>query len=228
MSSLPPPTAGPTRGPGYWTAKAGRRCARTEDVLAGLSLEEDSEEHLRELTAVLDATWKQMAERLEEAGADAKISIEVQPNGRAKLNVQYWGKGLLAAVDGLRFVVRVRTISAAPSPKYFAKKRGITWLNAINDQVIGIGRMVVPGTPRDSLFILDALLNLDGGVKPEMVATDNASYSTSWAATASPPPSRRAAPCACCAARTRPDSMTTGTALRTDGVRCRPGAPISL
>jgi TnpA family transposase len=37
--------------------------------------------------------------------------------------------------------------------------------------------MVVPGTPRDSLLILDALLNLDGGVKPEMVATDNASYS---------------------------------------------------
>jgi hypothetical protein len=27
--------------------------------------------------------------------------------------------------------------------------------------------MVVPRTPRDSLFILDALLNLDGGVKPE-------------------------------------------------------------
>lgn len=42
--------------------------------------------------------------------------------------------------------------------------------DAINDQVIGIGQMVVPGTPRDSLFILDALLNLDGGVKPEMVA----------------------------------------------------------
>jgi TnpA family transposase len=269
-----------------------------EDVLAGLSLEQDAEEHLRELTEVLDAAWKQMAERLEEAGADAKISIEVQPNGRAKLNVeklhalgepkslawlrgrvekmlpkidlpdllfevhawtgfldafvhlsdgrtrmkdlptsvvallvseacnigmtpvinpnfealtrarlvhvdqyylradtiavanaalikaqarvpivQHWGKGLLASVDGLRFVVPVRTINAAPSPKYFTKKRGITWLNAINDQVIGIGQMVVPGTPRDSLFILDALLNLDGGVKPEMVATDNASYS---------------------------------------------------
>jgi cell division protein ZapA (FtsZ GTPase activity inhibitor) len=42
-----------------------------EDVLAGLSLEEDAEEHLRELTAVLDATRKQMAERLEEAGTDA-------------------------------------------------------------------------------------------------------------------------------------------------------------
>ncbi|WP_267242265.1 Tn3 family transposase [Streptomyces sp. PR69] len=269
-----------------------------EDVLAGLSLDEDAEQHLKELIEVLDATWKQMAERLEEAGTDAKISIEVQPNGQARLNVEklhalgepkslnwlrkrvekmlpkidlpdllfevhawtgfldafvhlgdgktrmkdlttsvvallvseacnigmtpvinpniealtrsrlvhvdqyylradtiaaanaaliaaqarvpivkFWGNGLLASVDGLRFVVPVRTINAAPSPKYFAKKKGITWLNAINDQVIGIGQMVVAGTPRDSLFILDALLNLDGGVKPEMVATDNASYS---------------------------------------------------
>ncbi|MEU9428685.1 Tn3 family transposase [Streptomyces sp. NPDC048342] len=269
-----------------------------EEVLIALSLTEDAEEHLKELIGVLDATWKQMAERLAEAGDDAKISIEVQPNGRAKLNVEklhalsepksltwlrgrvekmlpkidlpdllfevhgwtgfldafvhlgdgktrmkdlttsmvallvseacnigmtpvinpnyealtrsrlvhvdqyylradtiaaanaalieaqakvpivkFWGQGLLASVDGLRFVVPVRSISTAPSPKYFAKKKGITWLNAINDQVIGIGQMVVPGTPRDSLFILDALLNLDGGVKPEMVATDNASYS---------------------------------------------------
>jgi TnpA family transposase len=37
--------------------------------------------------------------------------------------------------------------------------------------------MVVRGTPRDSPFTLDTLLNLDGGVRPEMVATDNASYS---------------------------------------------------
>ncbi len=40
--------------------------------------------------------------------------------------VEHWGKGLLASVDGLRFVVPVRTIKAAPSPKYFAKKTGIT------------------------------------------------------------------------------------------------------
>lgn len=91
--------------------------------------------------------------------------------------VAHWGNGLLASVDGLRFVVPVRSISTAPNPKYFGVKRGITWLNAVNDQVFGIGQMVVPGTPRDSLHILDALLNLDGGVQPEMVATDNASYS---------------------------------------------------
>ncbi|MBP2708026.1 hypothetical protein JOL79_30025 [Microbispora sp. RL4-1S] len=30
-------------------------------------------------------------------------------------------------------------------------------------QVAGIGAMVVRGTPRDSLYILDTLLNLDGG-----------------------------------------------------------------
>lgn len=35
--------------------------------------------------------------------------------------------------------------------------------------------MVVRGTGCDSLY---TLLNVDGGVKPEMVATDNASYST--------------------------------------------------
>ncbi|WP_436771318.1 Tn3 family transposase [Yinghuangia sp. YIM S09857] len=269
-----------------------------EDVLAGLSLDMPVEEHLAELVRGLDASWKQLAERLDEAGESAKVSIEVQDGGRAKLNVdklgalgeprslawlrttvgkmlpkidlpdllfevhawtgfldafvhlgdgttrmkdlstsvvallvseacnigltpvtnpnvealtrarlvhvdQYylradtiaaanaaliaaqsqvpvvrlWGAGLLASVDGLRFVVPVRTINAAPSPKYFGFKRGITWLNAVNDQVAGIGQMVVPGTPRDSLHILDALLNLDGGAKPEFVATDNASYS---------------------------------------------------
>lgn len=59
-----------------------------DDVLAGLSLDADAEQHLKDLVAVLDAAWKQMAERLEEAGDDAKISIEVQPNGPAKLNVE--------------------------------------------------------------------------------------------------------------------------------------------
>lgn len=269
-----------------------------EDILAGLSLNEPVEEHLKGRVKALDAAWQLMAERLEEAGQEAKLSFEVQPNGRLKLNVdrlgalgesaslkwlrqttakmlpkidlpdllfevdswtgfldafvhlgdgrtrmediktslvallvseacnigytpvidaddealmrarlvhvdqyylrvdtiatanaklieaqakvpivKFWGEGLLASVDGLRFVVPKRTIHAGPSPKYYHFKRGITWLNAVNDQVAGIGQMVVPGTPRDSLHILDALLNLDAGVKPEMVATDNALYS---------------------------------------------------
>jgi len=64
----------------------------------------------------------------------------------------------LASVDGLRFVVPVRTLNAGPSPKYLGYKRGLTWLNAVNDQVTGIGAQVVSGTPRDSLHILDVLL----------------------------------------------------------------------
>jgi hypothetical protein len=90
---------------------------------------------------------------------------------------EHWGEGLLASVDGLRFVFPKRTINAGSSPKCYHFKRGITWPNAVNDQVAGIGQMVVPGTPRDSLHILDILLNLDAGARPEMVATDNASYS---------------------------------------------------
>ena len=90
---------------------------------------------------------------------------------------QLWGGGLIASVDGLRFVVPVQTINAAPSPRYFGLRRGVTWLNAVNDQVAGIGAVVVPGTMRDSLHILDTLLNLDAGPKPDMVATDTASYS---------------------------------------------------
>jgi TnpA family transposase len=86
-----------------------------------------------------------------------------------------WGSRLLASVDGLRFVAPVGAINAAPSPRNFGLKRGGTWLNAVNDQAAGVGAVFVPGTRRDSLHILDTLLNLDAGPKPEMVTTDTAS-----------------------------------------------------
>ena len=53
----------------------------------------------------------------------------------------------------------------------------MTWLNAINDQVSGIGAVVVTGTMRDSLHVLDVLLGRDGGPTLEIIATDTASYS---------------------------------------------------
>jgi len=88
-----------------------------------------------------------------------------------------WGGGLVTSVDGLRFVVPVQTINAGPNPKYWGTRRGVTWLNAINDQVAGLGAVLVPGTVRDSLYVLDCLLNLDGGARPELVTSDTASYS---------------------------------------------------
>jgi len=65
-----------------------------------------------------------------------------------------WGGGLVASTDGLRFVVPVATINAAPNPHYFGLRRGATWLNAVNDQYAGLGAIVIPGTLRDSLYIL--------------------------------------------------------------------------
>ena len=269
-----------------------------DEVLAGLGLGEPVEAHLAEYAATLDAAWRLLAQRIEEAGPDASVRIVPGDGGRMRLSVEklealgepaslaslrktvatmlprvdlpellmevhswtgcfdeyvhvgdlstriedlpasiaallvaeacnvgltpvtkpgeaaltrdrlshvdqnyvraethaaanarlieaqagidiagVWGGGLLASVDGLRFVVPVRTINAAPSPRYFGLKRGGTWLNAVNDQVAGIGAVFVPGTRRDSLRILDTLLNLDAGPKPEMVTTDTASYS---------------------------------------------------
>ena len=43
---------------------------------------------------------------------------------------QVLGGGLVAAIDGMRFVVPVPSVYARPNRKYFGPKRGVTWLNA--------------------------------------------------------------------------------------------------
>lgn len=92
--------------------------------------------------------------------------------------VSQWGTGAVASVDGLRFVVPSASVRAGANPRYFGQRnKGVTWLNYVNDQVAGLGGLVVTGTVRDSLYVLDGLLDLDGGPRPEMVATDSASYS---------------------------------------------------
>ncbi|WP_045878758.1 Tn3 family transposase [Pseudofrankia sp. DC12] len=88
-----------------------------------------------------------------------------------------WGGGLVAAVDGMRFVVPVPAAFARPNRKFFGSKRGMTWLNAMNDQGIGRGAKVVSGTVRDSLHMIDVIFGLDGGELPEIVVTDTGSYS---------------------------------------------------
>jgi TnpA family transposase len=42
---------------------------------------------------------------------------------------------------------------------------------------MGIGAIVVTGAPKDSPWILDLILNLDGGPKPSTIITDAGSYS---------------------------------------------------
>lgn len=91
---------------------------------------------------------------------------------------QAWGGGLVAAVDGMRFVVPVRSIHTRPNPRYFGqRRRGATWLNMISDQAVGTAGRVVAGTPRDSLHLIDLIYSQDGGRRPEVVITDTGSYS---------------------------------------------------
>jgi TnpA family transposase len=79
----------------------------------------------------------------------------------------------------MRFRVPVRSIHTTPNPRYFARGRGVTWLNYMSDQFAGLHAIVVPGTLRDSLVILDGLLELhppnEGG--PTIIITDQAAYS---------------------------------------------------
>jgi TnpA family transposase len=100
----------------------------------------------------------------------------IEEQGQIPLAAQ-WGGGLVASADGLRFVVPVATLNAGPNPRYFGLRRCATWLNAVNDRSAGLGDMVIPGTVRDSMHILDLILNLEGAVRPEVVVTDTASYS---------------------------------------------------
>jgi TnpA family transposase len=90
---------------------------------------------------------------------------------------QAWGGGEVASADGLRFMVPLRTLNAGPNPKYFGTGRGITLVNYTSDQFSGFKNVVVTGTMRDSLVVLEGLLNQETGLHPKELMTDTASYS---------------------------------------------------
>ena len=88
-----------------------------------------------------------------------------------------WGGGEVASADGIRFVVAVKTIHAGANPKYFGAKRGITYYTLVSDQFTQLHGQVIPGTIRDSLYILGALLEQPTTLKPKEVMTDTGAYS---------------------------------------------------
>jgi TnpA family transposase len=90
---------------------------------------------------------------------------------------QALGGGLVAAVDGMRFVVPVPSVYARPNRNYFGSNKGVTWLNMMSDQAAGLAAKVVSGTVRDSLHVIDVLYSQDGGQRPDIVVTDTGSYS---------------------------------------------------
>jgi TnpA family transposase len=90
---------------------------------------------------------------------------------------QAWGGGEVASADGLRFVVPVRTINTGPNRKYFNAHRGVTYYNFTSDQFTGFHAIVIPGTLRDSMYILDGLLEHQTQLQPLEIMTDTAGVS---------------------------------------------------
>ena len=90
---------------------------------------------------------------------------------------QVWGGGEVASADGLRFVVPVRSLNARPNSTYFGAGRGVTYFNFTSDQFTGFYGIVIPGTLRDSLYILEGLLEQQTSLQPLEIMTDTASYS---------------------------------------------------
>ncbi|SNR88157.1 Tn3 family transposase [Hymenobacter mucosus] len=90
---------------------------------------------------------------------------------------QAWGGGEVASADGMRFVVTVRTIHAGWNRKYFGSQRGVTYYNFTSDQFTGFHGIVIPGTLRDSLFILAGLLEQQTSLDPREIMTDTHGYS---------------------------------------------------
>lgn len=90
---------------------------------------------------------------------------------------QIWGGGEVASADGMRFVVPIKTIHAGANRKYFGSSKGITWYNFLSDQYSGFHGIVIPGTLRDSIFVLEGLLEQQTSLRPQEIMTDTAGSS---------------------------------------------------
>lgn len=88
-----------------------------------------------------------------------------------------WGGGEVASADGLRFVTPLRTINAGHNPKYFGSKKGITYYNYTSDQFTGFHGIVIPGTLKDSIYILEGLLEQQTSLQPSELMADTAGLS---------------------------------------------------
>ncbi len=88
-----------------------------------------------------------------------------------------WGGGDVASVDRLRFVVPVRTINAGPNPHYFHYGAGVTLYSFVSNQFTGFHHMVIPGTDRDSFYILGGPIENVTSLSPVQFISDTAGSS---------------------------------------------------
>jgi TnpA family transposase len=67
-------------------------------------------------------------------------------------------------------------INAGPNPKYFGYERGVTYYNLVSNQFTGLNAIVIPGTIRDSLFLLSVVLEQQTELQPVEIMTDTGAY----------------------------------------------------
>lgn len=88
-----------------------------------------------------------------------------------------FGSGDVASADGLRFTCAVRTVNSGPNRKYYGPQRGVTYYNFTSDQNAGLHGILIPGTLRDSLYLLDGVQDQQTSLDPREIITDTAGAS---------------------------------------------------
>lgn len=83
----------------------------------------------------------------------------------------------MASADGLQFVRPKKTTNSGPNPKYFGVGRGVTYYNFTSDQFTGLHGIVIPGTIKDSLYLLELVLEQQTPLRSRKIMTDTAGYS---------------------------------------------------
>lgn len=87
------------------------------------------------------------------------------------------GNGKIASADGLRHVVPLKTIYAGSNPHYFGLGRGLTSYNLFSDIFGSLNRLIITGTIRDSLYLIELALGQQTILNPRQIMTDTAGYS---------------------------------------------------
>ncbi|WP_106314979.1 Tn3 family transposase [Legionella pneumophila] len=87
------------------------------------------------------------------------------------------GTGNIGSADGIRFACAVRTVNSGPNKKYYGPKRGLTYYNFVSDQNAGFHGIVITGTLRDSLYLLDGMQDQQTSLDIKEIMTDTAGAS---------------------------------------------------
>jgi TnpA family transposase len=91
--------------------------------------------------------------------------------------VKVWGGGEVASADGMRLVTPIRTAYSRPNRKYFRAEQGVTFYNYLSNQFSGFHGFMIPGTMRDSIYLLQGIIEQQSNLKLQEVMTDTAGAS---------------------------------------------------